>query len=462
MLISGISGGSGKTFVSLGLARALVKRGLVLRPFKKGPDYIDAAWLTLAARVEACNLDQHLMSSATVCSLFSNKMHGKDMALVEGNRGLFDGGDESGSLSSSELARLLGLPVILVLDATKMTRTAAAIVHGVNIFEKDLKLGGVILNRVAGARHAALLRESIKTYTNVPVFGTLPKIKNPIPERHMGLWSNREMQGQEVILDSLADIMEKHLDIPGLLRVARCAPDLAVCPPVQWPKVDGVEASTRPIIGVIRDAALWFYYPENIEALQRAGAEIRELSILETESWPVIDGLYMGGGFPETLAARIADNKPVRDHVRNLALSGLPMYAECGGFIFLSRELVVGDRTYPMAGVFDLSTHVCARPQGLGYVAAVVDKPNVYHPVGTVLNGHEFHYSTCTPPHDNSRPDCAMRLTRGTGMHEGRDGLIRNNVFACYTHLHALGAPHWAVNFVAAARVAAANRVRIN
>ncbi|HMM39849.1 MAG TPA: cobyrinate a,c-diamide synthase [Desulfovibrio sp.] len=450
LILAGLSGGSGKTIVSLGLCRALLQAGHAPRPFKKGPDYIDAAWLGLAARADCSNLDPFLLPAETLLSLFAGKAQGFDLALIEGNRGLFDGKDVAGSCSTAELARLLAAPVILVMDCTKMTRTAAAVVAGCRNFEAGLNLAGVVLNRTAGERHRRILREAIETYTDVPVLGMLPKVaENPIPERHMGLVSDQEHVDREAALEQLGRLAAGWLDLERILDVARMAPDLPVPATPLWPETP---LSDGPVIGYVQDAALWFYYPENLEALERAGARLVRLSLLDSAPWPEIHGLYLGGGFPETQAEGLSANALIRNHVRALAAAGLPIYAECGGFMYLCRALEMHGRTYPLAGVFDLTTTLCPKPQGLGYVEALVERDNPFHPAGAVLRGHEFHYSACLATTAADSSAFALRMTRGQGLFQGRDGLVRNNVFAGYTHIHALGERHWAPRFVTAAQ----------
>lgn len=452
IILAGLSGGAGKTIVTLGLTRAWRRMGRGVRPFKKGPDYIDAAWLGLAAGAEAVNLDTHLMPDGTMRALFCEKMRDAKCAIIEGNRGIFDGRDERGSLSTAELARMLKTPIVLVLDCTKMTRTAAAIIHGVNSFEKDLRLSGVILNRTASSRHRTNLRRCIELYTDVPVVGALPRLKhNPIPERHMGLWSNQEMAGpasQEAVLDLLADTIQGGVDDELLWGVAQAAPAWEHDATSIWPEPAGDD---RVRIGVVRDAAFWFYYPENIEALERAGAEIVEVSLLADDDWPWLHGLYIGGGFPETQAAALSANERARGRVRAMAEAGMPIYAECGGLMYLARELELEDGVYPMAGVFDVRTKLCPKPQGLGYVEATVVAENPFLPVGAALKGHEFHYSTCLRDRHRNLP-FVLELGYGSGLEDGRDGMLANNVYAAYTHIHALGVPEWAPRFVAAAR----------
>jgi cobyrinic acid a,c-diamide synthase len=460
LVLAGLSGGAGKTILTLGICRALAAAGLRVRPFKKGPDYIDAAWLGLAAGCDATNLDPFLLPADRLPSLFLEKSQGFDISIIEGNRGIFDGMDVAGSCSTAALARQLDAPVVLILDATKMTRTAAALVAGVAGFEPGLRLAGVVANRTAGPRHRNIVRESIETLAKVPVLGLLPKITdNPIPERHMGLVSNREHAAVDAILDNLAALVREHVDLERLIALAQSATPLPDMPFAEPPASPGPDA---PVIGVVRDAALWFYYPENIEALARAGARIRYVSILDDAPWPKLDGLYLGGGFPETQVAALAANSGIREHVKALSDAGLPIYAECGGFMYLCRGLDVQGTVYPMADVFPVTTTLCARPQGLGYSLARVVRDNPFHPAGTLLHGHEFHYSRCqaTPgcPTLPAPDDFALAMERGVGMHDGHDGLFVHNTLAAYTHIHAEGAPHWAPRFVAAALRYAAQR----
>lgn len=451
LILAGLSGGAGKTIITLGLCRYLIHQGLAVKPFKKGPDYIDAAWLGLAAGRQASNLDPFLMPSGKLRALFTHECANAQFGLIEGNRGLFDGKDTSGSFSTAELAKTLLAPVVLVLDCTKMTRTVAAVVLGCRHFDRQMNLAGVILNRTAGQRHRTIVRQCVEKYTDVPVVGILPKISpDPIPERHMGLISDQECSEAQKILDSLAVIAGDCLDLPRIMDISANAPPLdAPSPPVDTnPQV--VDA-TAVRIGVIRDAALWFYYKENLDELRAHGADLLELSLLSPEPWPEIHGLYLGGGFPETQAGRLSENTVVRDLVRRLANEGLPIYAECGGFMYLGDNLICNETVFPMAGVFPLQTMLCTKPQGHGYTVSRVVHPNPFHPLGLEFTGHEFHYSKCVSP---LAPDIsfALEMQRGCGIDARKDGLVLRNTFAAYTHLHAYGVPTWARNFVAAAR----------
>lgn len=458
IIIAGLNGGTGKTITSLGTTRAWVRKGLAIKPFKKGPDYIDAKWLGLAALKPATNLDPYLLSEEMLKALFRTSLESFDGALIEGNRGLFDGKDLTGTCSTAEVARILDTPVILAMDCTKMTRTAAAIVSGIINFEEGVRVAGVILNRTANDRHRGILRQTIEHYTGVPVLGALPKMRhNPIPERHMGLISDQEYDPENDPLDTVADLISDHCDVDALWNIACSAAPVPAAPDI-WtlmPKALPLESPVR--IGYVRDAALWFYYEENLQALRHAGAELIELSLLSHEPWPELDALYLGGGFPETLAQKIADNTATCAHVKQLAEAGLPIYAECGGFMVLSRSLVYQGTEYPMTGVFPVSTHLCERPQGLGYIDATVTMDNPYHPTGSIIRGHEFHYSKCIVD-PGATPDFGLQMDRGFGMGSDKDGLIYKNVLASYTHLFALGEPHWAVNMVLAARKHRADR----
>ncbi|MFV0422671.1 cobyrinate a,c-diamide synthase [Oleidesulfovibrio sp.] len=455
VIIAGLNGGSGKTIVSLGVSRAWALAGRNIKPFKKGPDYIDARWLALATENQATNLDPFLVPQNVMQALFWTAAQGYDGALIEGNRGLFDGKDVTGSCSTAEVARLLNTPVVLVMNCTKMTRTAAAILSGMVNFEQGLNIAGVVLNNTATDRHRAILRSSIEQYTDVPVLGALPRMcENPIPERHMGLWSDTEMDDVAGPLNAVAAYLRKHVDVDRIWDLAAAAPEQKsvdsvwdLLPVSSRAKPDS--ASVR--IGYVRDAALWFYYEENLEALRRAGAELVELSLLDDAEWPELDGLYLGGGFPETLAEKLAANEAARNRVRRFSEMNMPVYAECGGFMYLGAMLRYEGREYPMSGVFPVCTTIHSRPQGLGYVEASVVEENPFHAKGTQVRGHEFHYSRAEALAGH-KVCYSLKMERGEGMGADADGLVVRNTFASYTHLFALGEPHWALNFVNAAR----------
>ncbi|MDR0466006.1 MAG: cobyrinate a,c-diamide synthase [Deltaproteobacteria bacterium] len=468
LTISGLRGGAGKTLLALGISRALAQDGARLKPFKKGPDYIDAAWLGLAAGRPAANLDLFFLPPQELRALFlhafalpDDKGEPADFALIEGNRGLFDGRDLEGSCSTAALARALQSPILLSLDCTKTTRTVAALVHGILGFEPDLPIAGVVLNKVGSERHSALIRRAIEHYCPVPVLGALPRLDgNPLPERRSGLVFRQTTAGRrrdaETRLDALAATMREHLDLHRIRRLAQAAPPL---PGEKMRRRERSPVRVRPRIGYVRDAALWFYYEENLEALRQAGAELVRLSLMDGEAWPKLDGLYLGGGFPEDFRAELADSAKL-PLLKEYAEQGMPIYAEGGGFLLLMSFLEHQGKSYPMAGVFPVRAAFHKRPQGLGYVEAAVVLPNPFHPQHAAIIGHEFHYTRCELL-PGARAEHVLQLGCGAGMGRGGDGLVHNAAFASYMHIFAPAVPHWAERFVdAAAGFAARGELR--
>jgi len=448
LVIAGLSGGAGKTLVSLGLLLSAQRRGVRVGAFKKGPDYIDAAWLSWAAGGPAHNLDTFLMGTeGAVASFTLNSMPGA-LNVIEGNRGLYDGFDARGTHSTAELAKALAAPVVLVVDATKVTRTAAAMVLGCQSLDPGVKIVGVILNQVSGSRHEKVLREAIEITCEIPVLGALPRISNTIlPERHLGLVVPEEFESREALRTSLVELVEGRLEFDKLWSLSCNAPNLE---PSVRPR-QALRDGTGLKIGYLRDSAFTFYYPENLEALSGAGAELVPISALSAASLPDdLDALYMGGGFPETHGEALAANVTFLASVRCAAERGLPIYAECGGLMLLARAILWQGRRYSMAGVLPFEVQVSAKPQGHGYTELCVDTENAFFPVGSILRGHEFHYSGILPGTELPRAACGVR--RGTGCGAGRDGVVVGNVWASYTHLHALATPEWAVGLLHAAR----------
>lgn len=444
IVVAGLSGGSGKSVVSVGITAALAGQGYKVVPFKKGPDYIDAGWLGLAAGRPCCNLDPYLLSNEVLVESFRSRICSADFVVIEGNRGLFDGVDLEGSFSTAELAVSLGMPVLLVVDCTKATRTVAALVAGCQIFDPRLKISGVVLNRIGGSRHESIIRRAVEHYTDIPVVGAFPRSSEDVfPQRHLGITPGPEHDQVGQALATLAARAEKYLD---LARLKESMADLSCRPG----KVVSLPAD-RVRIGVIRDAAFQFYYQENLEALMENGGEIVEINAMTATELPEIDALYIGGGFPETSAAELAANQSFLASVREMAMAGLPIYAECGGLIYLGRDMLVDGRRYRLVDLFPVSFSLEAKPQAHGYTKLEVTGTNSIYPVGTRISGHEFRYSRV-----DSWPDdpglLALRMDRGVGFAGGRDGLVYKNVLAMYTHIHALGTPEWAPGVIDAAK----------
>ena len=443
IIVAGLSGGSGKSVVAVGITAALARRGCRVVPFKKGPDYIDAGWLGLAAGIPCCNLDPYLLEREVIIKSFKQRICGADHTIIEGNRGLFDGVDLEGSYSTAELAVLLRLPVLLVVDCTKSTRTIAALVGGCQKFDRRVDIKGVVLNRIGTSRHESIVRRSIEHYTEVPVIGALPRsAKDIFPQRHLGITPGPEHEQADEAISMLADRAEEYLDLEKLQEVmaeVRCLPL-----EVQAVKSVGVK------IGVIRDAAFQFYYQENLEALSLAGAELVEVNALTTRELPEIDALYIGGGFPETSARELAANTSFLASVREQANKGLPIYAECGGLIYLGRDMEVDGRSYRLADVFPVSFSLQKKPQAHGYTRLKVSAENPFYEIGTEISGHEFRYSR-VDQWSEDEGELALEMERGIGFAAGRDGLVYKNTLALYTHVHALGTTEWAPGMVAAA-----------
>ena len=431
--------------VSVGLIAALRNRGSGVAVFKKGPDYIDAGWMGKAAGCPCYNLDPYLMSSEAIVNTFQEHIHGNAYALVEGNRGLFDGVNAQGEFSTAELAQLLDLPVLLVVNCSKTTRTVAALVLGCKAFDPRIRIAGVILNQIATPRHESIIRQSLERYTDVPVLGVMPRLKQDIfPMRHLGVTPPHEYSAADDAVERLAAMAETNFDLDAIIA---CMHGTVAIQPQSPRRVD-----SRVTIGVLRDAAFQFYYQENLEALQKAGAELVTIDALFSQGLPPgLDGLYIGGGFPETSARQLADNESFRRSVREHVDDGLPVYAECGGLIFLGRSIILQGEEYPLAGVFPVTFGISAKPQAHGYSTFVVEKANCFYPVGTRIKGHEFRYSL-VQQWEGDPQDLVLQMERGTGFVEGRDGLLKKNALALYTHVIASGTPQWVQGFIAASR----------
>jgi cobyrinic acid a,c-diamide synthase len=447
VVIAGLRGGSGKTTFSLGLLSLLRGKGYSIIPFKKGPDYIDAGWLARAAGHDCHNLDAFLFPEEIILSSFVTNTAGADGAVIEGNRGIFDGMDEKGTFSTARLSKILSSPVILVVDCTKVTTTIAAILKGVASFDRDLNLGGVVLNQLAGKRHESVIRKAIEEHTDIRVIGAISKMSQDIlPERHMGLVPFQESGEVDGILERIRDHIGQYVDFNEVLRIMESAPSLEVVASGQ--NVAPLRTGVR--IGVLRDAAFQFYYPENLAMLREKGADVIEINALRQEKLPELDALYIGGGFPETQAISLSGNSSLLQDIKDRAEGGLPVYAECGGLMFLGRQIEVGGRVMKMVGLLPVDFSMQQKPVAHGYTIVEVAGDNPYYEPGTELRGHEFHYSAVTALGEGVK--FAFRMKRGKGIRDGCDGLVYKNVLAAYTHFHALGSPQWADAMVSIAR----------
>ena len=459
LVIAAPQGRSGKTTVSLGICAAVHGRGLVVQPFKKGPDYIDPSWLSAAAGSACRSLDPYFYPSQEELRLaFLHASAQADLSLIEGNHGLYDSslgpnGLDDGEGSTAALARLLSAPILLVINATRMSRSAAAMVLGYQQFEPATPLAGVILNQVAQSRHEEKLRTAIERYTGLPVVGAMPRqAALQIPDRHLGLVPHEENPRLHPAIQACREAAERYLDLERILELARRAPPLAEPDEPRRPQ-NGVQFVR---IGVIRDRAFNFYYPENLEALEQAGAELVFIDALSDTHLPAVDGLLIGGGFPEMFLDELERNTGLRRAIRQAVEAGLPAYAECGGLMYLSRAIVWGERRAEMVGALPYEVEMEAGPQGHGYAAAEIIAANPFFPLGSQLRGHEFHHSRLSrlPIENTQSVHPAYHLLRGTGLNgcqngpERTDGLVTRNVLASYLHLHVAGSPDWAPGLV--------------
>ncbi|MDD9810338.1 MAG: cobyrinate a,c-diamide synthase [Gammaproteobacteria bacterium] len=505
LLVSAARKSSGKTTVAAGLCAALARRGRPVRPFKKGPDYIDPMWLSRAAGRPCINLDFHTMTCAEIRARLDgdgggDAADGADgpgdgdggspgLAIIEGNKGLFDGVDPGGADSNAALAKTLGAPVLLVLDARGMTRGVAPLLLGYRAFDPQLDIAGVILNRTGGARHESKLRAAIAAYTDFAVLGALPL--NPalgIAERHLGLVTCDEAAAEKTIA-ALADAVAAQVDLEAVEAIAAraappAAPDLTVAgdrdsrhrrpgdsrpdchsgdsrSPESLIRRNTKTAKRLPptpdlIVAIARDAAFNFYYPDDLAAFAAHGARLVEFDTLNDAAPPPADALFIGGGFPETHAARLAANRAMLDAVRAFVARGRPVYAECGGLMYLARSLTWRGQTWAMAGALPAQVEMLDRPVGRGYVQLqeTADAPwptvdggdNGGGDAGRHLPAHEFHYSRARLPPDAK---FAYRVRRGYGIDGQFDGWVHANTLANYAHFRHTAANPWVARFLA-------------
>ncbi len=447
LMVSAASKSSGKTVVTLGLLRYFSSRGERVTSFKKGPDYIDPMWHRRAGAADCRNLDPWMMGRDVCRAAFSRTAarHG-GIALLEGNHGLHDGMDLDGEDSSAGLASLLDAPVLLVLDSRKMNRGAAALVLGLQVMVPRVRIGGVILNQVAGRRQESKQKLAIERFCNVPVLGSLPKDEAlRMPERHLGLITVDEAPDAGEFIRRVSDMVEHHCDMAAIRELFQSAPPMEIAPDEATPSVDAARAR----IGVFRDPAFCFYYPDNLEALRASGAELVFIDSFTAGALPDIDGLYLGGGFPESFFGELSAQTTLLRDVRERIDGGLPAWAECGGLIYLSASASRDGRRWPLAGALPLDIRYQRRPAGCGYVSleSRIDSP--WFGRGERLRGHEFHYSR--PAAVPSRLSSQFELSRGFGLDGRSDGILHRNLFASYSHLHAAATPWWAGRFVSLA-----------
>ena len=473
VLVSAAHKSSGKTTISIGLCAAFGARGVRVQPFKKGPDYIDPMWLARAAGRECFNLDAYLMDDDALVRCFGGALRDAQLAIVEGNKGLYDGLALDGSNSNAALAMRLALPVLLVLDARGMTRGIAPLILGYQAFEPGVRIGGVILNRLGGSRHEAKLRAVIEHYTDVPVLGAVADDERlALLERHLGLVACAEVDNVRSYVERVGGIVGAQVDLDRVRSLAASAGEIPAAAGAGMARGAGVAPqrehaiATRvpggaPLrIAIARDRAFGFYYPDDLAALEAAGARLLPLDTLHDAALPdAIDGLFIGGGFPETCLDALEANGALRAAIRDALGAGLPAYAECGGLMYLARSITWRGRCAQMVGAIAGDALMHDRPQGRGYVhlretadmpwPAAIDRERGSAP-GAVLRCHEFHHSSL----ENLDPGLrfAYRVERGHGIDGSSDGIVSGNLLASYAHLRSAAGTHWAQRFAAFVR----------
>lgn len=450
VFISAAHKSSGKTTLTLGLCAALNARGLSVAPYKKGPDYIDPMWLSRASKNDCHNLDFQTMSNDEMLATLSLYSKDADISIIEGNKGLFDGVAIDGSNSNAAVAELTKSPVVLVIDTQGMTRGIAPLLLGYQAFDKNINIAGVILNKVGGPRHEEKLRNVIHQYTDITVVGAVPRLKElNITERHLGLIPSNEATNTNDVIAEIAAVIEKHVDLDLLQKIAATADDL---PETNYQ----ISNEQKPItlkVGIARDAAFGFYYPGDLNAFKAEGVELIEFDTLKDKNLPDVDALFIGGGFPESWMKELEANTSLRQQIKDAIESGLPTYAECGGLMYLSQSIDWQGKVANMVGAIPADIVMNERPQGRGYVSLKQTENTLWSKTkdNTTIFAHEFHYSGFKNLDDlESNPNIkyAYEMKRGSGITGMHDGLIFKNLVANYAHLRDTSRYHWVSEFV--------------
>lgn len=472
ILISADRSSSGKTTISMGLMAALVSRGYKVQPFKVALDYIDPSYHTEITGRFCRNLDGYLMDENGILDVYTHACEAgdqADIAIIEGVRGLYEGFESLSDLgSTAQIAKILKCPVIFVINARSITRSSAALVNGYKNFDPDVEIAGVILNNIGSRRHAEKAKEAIEYYTGIPVIGIVPRDPSmQISMRHLGLIPALEGRrrlgdgGFEERLRGIEEIINKGIDVDRFLKIASSAKYLKL--PENSVFSSTPDAGTcKPRIGVALDEAFNFYYRDNIDLLELAGAEIVYFSPVKDSALPEVDGLYIGGGYPELFAAELEANESMRSDIKKASAAGMPIYAECGGLMYLTEKISTGvpgkgtyhdasmpESTYSMVGALPGHT-IMGQTRVVSYNIGTLEKDCVIGKKGSSFKGHEFHHSEIREIPDDA--EFAITLSRGTGIKDDRDGLISGNTLGSYAHLHGVAYRELAGSLVEAAR----------
>ncbi len=458
--ISAAHKSSGKTTVTIGLCAALVEKGLVVQAFKKGPDYIDPLWLSQASGRDCYNLDFFTTPDTEIQQSYLQQKQGADIAIIEGNKGLYDGMDLHGTDSNAAMARLLETPVVLVINTLGITRGVAPLLLGYQAFDDAPNIAGVILNNIAGPRHESKLIAVVEEYTDIPVVGAVRRNNAMnIDERHLGLIPSNEQQQSLAIIEQIREQVKQQVDLDLFCNLASKAD---IQPLHEVSPVSKV-ASYSCKIGIFRDAAFGFYYPDDLQALRQLGAELIDIDAINDIALPEVDALFIGGGFPETHMQQLSANSTLLNAVRDFVEDNGIVYAECGGLMYLARSLTWDDKNCKMCGVIPGDIKMHQKPQGRGYIKLLetgkMPWPNKTGSKGE-LSAHEFHYSSLVNMPEDA--EYAYQVVRGHGIDGQHDGFIYKNLLANYAHMRNVGNNHWAERFVAQIQAVKKNSTEVN
>ena len=426
LVLAGVTSGVGKTSITCGIIYALKKKGFSVQPFKVGPDYIDPSYLSSISKKESFNLDVWLMGKERLLQSFISNSK-SDVSIIEGVMGFYDGFDgHSNFASTHHVSELTKSPVILVLDASKTARSVAATALGFQKFHKDSRISGIVLNKIASQKHEKLCRQALQKI-KLPIVGIIPKNPKLILEsRHLGLVSTMNQKNLRKKLEKTSSIISKSLDVEKIIQIIKN--------PIPLKNKSKIpKKNPKVTIAVARDNSFNFYYQDNLEALKRSGANLKFFSPINNKKIPQCDGIYIGGGFPEILGNLLEKNSIMRKSLKKLAEENIPLYAECGGLMYLTKSIDYGNKKFKMVGLFDAETRMTKKMK-LNYTKGKITSKNIISDKTHTLRGHEFHFSELSSVSNDSK--FAYQLELGDGISNHKDGLIEYNTLASYGHLY--------------------------
>ena len=440
LFISSTKKSSGKTIISIGLSGLANRLGYCVQTFKKGPDFIDPSWLKSSSKRPCYNLDFNTMSQNEIKKFYRNKTANSEISIIEGTKGLFDGVATDGSDSNAQLAKLLKAEIVLIIDCEGMTRGISPLLLGYKGFDKDIKIKKIILNNVSTSRHESKLLASVSQYTDFKVIGTLPRINDVISERHLGLIPSFQEINEKRIISKIISITKNNVDYNKIFNTKKKNAIKKIATRRSLGKKNSLT------IGIAFDSSFGFYYQDDLDKIINYGHKIKKIDFIKDKKLPKIDGLIIGGGFPEIKATELARNSSMKESVRDAVEHNLPVYAECGGLMYLANKLTFNKKTMKMCNVFDININMNSKPIGRGYT--VVDAVS-HHPWGLIgkdIHAHEFHYSSVE--NNKNKYKYAFNIKRGHGINGKKDGFVYKKTLASFTHLRSTECFDWVKCFL--------------